>query len=65
MPENNRVYTISEVAELLEKHPQTIRLWIKKGLLPALKAGSKGQFMIKAEVLECLNYKPKIKGRTD
>lgn len=61
---DNRVYTISEVAELLEKHPETIRLWIRKGKLPAMKAGKLGHYMIKAEDLECLNYRPENEEET-
>lgn len=56
---DNTVYTISEVAEMLQKHPQTIRYWIKNKKLRAMKVGEHGQYMIKSEDLEeALDFKP-------
>ena len=53
--ENEEVFTLPEVARKLKKHPQTIRRWIRKGLLPATRVGSRGHYMIYAKDLESLN----------
>ena len=33
--------TVSEVAELLRLNPQTVRNWIDRGILPAVRVGSR------------------------
>jgi len=33
------MYTVDEVAELLHVHPQTVRTWIRGGLLGSHKVG--------------------------
>lgn len=55
--ENGEVFTLPEVAQKLKKHPQTIRRWIRKGLLPAVRVGKFGHYMIYAKDLESINSK--------
>jgi len=38
MPE---LLTLSEACELLKVHPNTLRQWDKKGVLPAIRIGTK------------------------
>lgn len=44
MPE---LFTIKEVAEMFKCHPQTVRSYIKEGLLGALKL--KGEYRVRQE----------------
>ncbi len=39
---NNKLLKISEVAELLNVHPNTLRQWDKKGILKAVRFGQRG-----------------------
>jgi len=45
-----RTYTVSEVAEMLHRTPQTIRRLIKENKLPALRVG--GGYLITQETIE-------------
>ena len=42
MRPNNKLTTIKHAAELLAVTPQTIRDWVRQGILPAFKIGSPG-----------------------
>jgi len=35
----NRTFTVKEFAQMMRVHPNTVRIWIKKGL-PALRLGT-------------------------
>lgn len=35
----DKVYTVEEVAKILNIHPHTIRLWLKSGKLKGVKVG--------------------------
>jgi len=39
---NNNLLKISEAAELLNVHPNTLRQWDKKGILRAVRFGQRG-----------------------
>ena len=40
--ENSRMLTTTEVAHLLHVHPNTVRQWANKGLLPVYRLGTRG-----------------------
>lgn len=42
MKRNNKLLKISEAAELLNVHPNTLRQWDKKGILKAVRFGQRG-----------------------
>ena len=44
--ENEKWSSINEIAEHLQVHKDTIRLWIKKGEIPAHKVGKLWRFKI-------------------
>jgi len=46
MIENEKWSSIEEIAEHLQVHKDTIRLWIKKGEIPAHKLGRLWRFRI-------------------
>lgn len=54
-----RIYTLQQVAEMLEFHPNTIRRWIAKGDLVASELG--GQFRIRKSDLDALMDRKQIK----
>lgn len=39
MDDDRNWYSVEKVAEMLDKHPETIRLWVKKGLLELVMPG--------------------------
>ena len=39
MNENDKVYTIEEVAESLQVHSETVKKWVQEGKLGAVKIG--------------------------
>lgn len=51
--------TVAQAAEFAGRHPETIRRWIRRGLLPAYKVGVKGRFSIdRQELEETMRYRP-------
>jgi excisionase family DNA binding protein len=44
--------TTSEVAHLLHVHPNTVRHWANKGLLPAYRLGTRGDRRFKRKEVE-------------
>ena len=46
MPQNKikfpELITLREAADILKVHPNTLRLWDKKGILVAIRIGEKG-----------------------
>jgi len=50
---------VSEAARIAGRCPNTVRNWIRKGLLPAQKVGENGRFKIrKADLKAALTYEP-------
>lgn len=45
-------YGVKETAQILGKHPKTIRRWIKKGILPCIREG--GRIKIRADDIKRL-----------
>jgi len=41
MKKNNKLLKLSEVVELLNVHPNTLRKWDKKGILVAVRFGER------------------------
>lgn len=39
MPRKAKLLTVAEVAALFQVHPQTVRLWVREGYLPARRVG--------------------------
>ena len=35
-----KIYTVEEVAQIINIHPHTVRIWLKSGKLKGIKAGS-------------------------
>jgi len=54
-----RIYTLQQVADLLEFHPNTIRRWILRGDLVA--SGLGGQYRIRQSDLDDLMKRKQIK----
>jgi len=50
----NKLLKISEVAEILNVHPNTLRKWDKKGILKAVRFGERGDRRYKKEDLKRL-----------
>ncbi len=42
MKKNDKLIKLSEAAELLNVHPNTLRKWDKKGILKAVRFGERG-----------------------
>jgi excisionase family DNA binding protein len=50
--------TLKEACEMLKVHPNTLRTWDKKGVLPAIRIGTKRVRRYKKEdILKMLNQK--------
>jgi len=49
---NSRMLTTTEVAHLLHVHPNTVRQWANKGLLPAYRLGTRGDRRFKRKEVE-------------
>jgi len=52
-------YTADEIAELLGFHPETVREWIRKAILPAIKI--RGRYRISRKDLEKFLEERKVK----
>jgi excisionase family DNA binding protein len=48
---SSELLTVEEVAERFRVNPQTVRRWIRRGLLPAAKVGGK-EWRLRAEDVE-------------
>ena len=59
----SQIFTLEEVAGKLKVHPMTIRRYIKKGLLPAIKLGNGRIWRIKEDDLNSFLEKFKKGGR--
>lgn len=44
--------TSGDVAREIGAHPQTVRGWIKDGVLPATRVGVRGRYRVRREDLE-------------
>ena len=49
---NSRMLTTTEVAHLLHVHPNTVRRWANKGLLPVYRLGTRGDRRFKRKEVE-------------
>ena len=49
---NSGMLTTSEVAHLLHVHPNTVRQWANKRLLPAYRLGTRGDRRFKRKEVE-------------
>jgi excisionase family DNA binding protein len=47
-----RMLTVSEVADMLHVHPNTIRLWSKIGVLKAYRIGKRRDYRYKIDDIE-------------
>lgn len=47
-----KLYTVYEVAKLIKCQPQTIRIWIKRGKLTAIKCNGSRKWLIKESDLK-------------
>lgn len=55
---NKKLLKISEAAELLNVHPNTLRQWDKKGILKAVRFGQRGDRRYKKEdIIKLLDKK--------
>ena len=55
----NELLTLQEAATEIQRHPNTLRNWIFKGLLPAQKVGKYGRYRIKrGDLLATVKYTP-------
>lgn len=58
MKKNNNLLKISEVAGLLNVHPNTLRQWDRKGILKAVRFGQRGDRRYrKADIVKLINAK--------
>ena len=48
----SRMLTTTEVAHLLHVHPNTVRHWANKGILPAYRLGTRGDRRFKRKEVE-------------
>ena len=44
--------TTTEAASYIKVHPETLRNWARKGLIPAAKLGNRGGFRFRREALD-------------
>ena len=49
---NSRMLTTTEVAHLLHVHPNSVRQWANKGLLPVYRLGTRGDRRFKRKEVE-------------
>ncbi len=52
MQHNLDLLTTAEAAAYLRVHPETIRGWVRKGVIPAVKFGNRGGFRFMREDLD-------------
>ncbi len=57
-PENDPWLTVKQVAEQLQMNPQTIRIWIEKGKLSAVRPGTRRWLVRQSEVDRMLGAQP-------
>ncbi len=58
----DELLTVPEVAERLDRSPETIRRWIQLGLLEAIPlptVGKRGRYRIKKNVVEAIEQRKK------
>lgn len=60
MARNNKLLKLSEAAEILNVHPNTLRKWDRKGILKAVRFGErKDRRYRKEDVMKLVNNKDK------
>jgi len=60
MNKKKNLLKLSEAAELLNVHPNTLRKWDKKGILRAVRFGERGDRRYKKEdIMKLVNNKDK------
>lgn len=47
-------YTVNEVAAILDIHPQTVRLYLRRGLLKGVKIHGRGKWRIPVNVVDAM-----------
>jgi len=52
MAEESDWLTTSEAARYLRVHPETLRNWARKGVIPAAKLGNRGGFRFRRDDLD-------------
>ena len=52
MQPNPDLLTTAEAAAYLRVHPETIRTWARKGVIPAVKFGNRGGFRFTRQDLD-------------
>ncbi len=52
MQPNPDLLTTTEAAAYLRVHPETIRTWVRQGVIPAVKFGNRGGFRFTRQHLD-------------
>lgn len=60
MKRDNKLLKLSEAAEILNVHPNTLRKWDKKGILKAIRFGERGDRRYKKEDIDNLIESQKV-----
>ena len=54
---STRMLTVSEVADLLHLHPNTVRFWSKIGVLKSYRIGKRRDYRFKQDDIQTFLYK--------
>ena len=56
-PEDNKLYTTIQVAEMFAVTPETVRDWIKEGKLPGIVIGGRSYRVRRRDLIAFANHK--------